>query len=329
MLASERKAELGQLLQIEEKRHRIAVIEQAMQAQDFWSDYQSAQAMMQELSQLKKTVDLFDIAESEADIAELEELTVLSGPYDDSPAIMTVNAGSGGTEAQDWAEMLMRMYLRYAERQDWHSDVVDVSYGEEAGIKHATIEFRGAQAYGLLKVEAGVHRLVRMSPFDADKARHTSFALVQVIPEIRRPAVTINPQEVRVDVFRASGKGGQGVNTTDSAVRLTHLPTGITVSVQNERSQLQNKETAMRILASRLELLEKAKEEAERLAIRGEVKEAAWGNQIRSYVLAPYQLVKDHRTEFESSNPKAVLDGELDGFISAGLKYLKTRDQHA
>lgn len=318
-----RKKELGELLKIEQKRARLVEIEQLMQAQTFWADYASAQQIMQELSDLKKTVDEFDLAESDEELTNLEQLALLSGPYDDNPAIMTIHAGSGGVEAQDWAEMLMRMYLRLAERRGWRAEIIDRSNGEEAGIKSATIELRGAQVYGWLKAEAGVHRLVRMSPFDADKARHTSFALVQVIPEIIKSTFVINPQDVRVDVYRASGKGGQGVNTTDSAVRLTHIPTNIVVTVQNERSQLQNKETAMRILASRLELLEKAKFDEEKSALRGEFKEAAWGNQIRSYVLAPYQLVKDHRTEFESSNPKAVLDGELDGFLDAGLKYFK------
>jgi len=240
---------------------------------------------------------------------------------------MALSAGSGGTEAQDWASMLMRMYLRYAEKQGLKASVLEVSEGEEAGIKSATIEFQGNFAYGLLKVEGGVHRLVRMSPFDADKARHTSFALVQVLPKIKQKTVDINPSDLRIDVYRASGKGGQGVNTTDSAVRITHLPTNIVVAVQNERSQLQNKETAMSILQSRLELLQKEKSAEQIALIKGDFREAAWGNQIRSYVLAPYQLVKDHRTNYESSNPQAVLDGAIQGFIDAGLRYLSQNQE--
>ncbi len=325
---NERKQQLGQLLTIETKRQRIEAIKNLMQSADFWSDHVKAAEVTQELSQLTELVQTYDRAESEPDIMELEKLTFLSGEYDTALAIMSITAGSGGTEAQDWAEMLMRMYLRYAEKQGMEAATIDISYGEEAGIKSATLEIKGKYAYGYLKAENGVHRLVRMSPFDADKARHTSFALIQVIPKITTKKVTINPDDLRIDVFRASGKGGQGVNTTDSAVRITHVPTGVVVSVQNERSQLQNKETALTILQSRLELIEKEKSAEQVALLKGDYREAAWGNQIRSYVLAPYQMVKDHRTEFESPNPKDVLDGDIQGFIEAGLKWLNQQGKN-
>jgi peptide chain release factor 2 len=323
---SDRKNELAKLLAISAKKARIEEITQLMQQGDFWADHTHAAAVTQELSQLEGIVSEFEAAESAEDIAKLEELALLSGEYDMEPAIMTITAGSGGLEAMDWAGMLVRMYLRYAEKNRLTSNVIDMSEGEEAGVKSAVIEFTGRYAYGYLKAESGVHRLVRMSPFDADKARHTSFALVQVIPKISRKTVVINPSDLRVDVYRASGKGGQGVNTTDSAVRLTHVPTGIMVAVQNERSQLQNKETAMAILQSRLELLDKEKSAEQIALLKGDYREAAWGNQIRSYVLAPYRLVKDHRTNHESSDPDAVLGGEIQAFIDAGLHFLSGKD---
>lgn len=318
----ERKTKLAEILKIDEKKARITEINTLMQTADFWADHIKATEVTQELAQLDDIVTQFELSESDEEIIELEKLTLLSGEHDSQPAIMSITAGSGGTEAQDWADMLMRMYLRYAEKHNMTATLLDVSYGEEAGIKSASIEFKGNFAYGYLKAENGVHRLVRMSPFDADKARHTSFAMIQSIPKVAKKTVTINPDDLRIDVYRASGKGGQGVNTTDSAVRLTHLPTGIVVAVQNERSQLQNKETAMNILMSRLELLEKEKSAEAMALLKGDLREAAWGNQIRSYVLAPYQLVKDHRTGHESSNPDAVLNGEIQDFIEAGLRYL-------
>lgn len=319
-----RKEKLGQILNIEAKQKRIAEINGLMQSSEFWADHVKAAEVTQELSQLNEAVTLFELAETDEDIAELEKLTLLAGEYDAAPAILSVTAGSGGTEAQDWAEMLLRMYLRYAEKQGMTATILDKSEGEEAGIKSATVEVKGKFAYGYLKAENGVHRLVRMSPFDADKARHTSFALVQVIPKIQAKKVAINPDDLRIDVYRASGKGGQGVNTTDSAVRLTHLPTGIVVAVQNERSQLQNKETAMGILQSKLELLEKEKSAEQVALLKGDYREAAWGNQIRSYVLAPYQLVKDHRTNVESTSPTDVLNGDIQTFIDAGLRHLQS-----
>jgi len=253
----------------------------------------------------------------------LEFRTVLNGPYDARSAVLAVHAGAGGTDSQDWAEMLLRMYLRWAERRGYQAQVVELSPGEEAGIKSATVEIQGEYAYGYLRGEKGVHRLVRLSPFDADRQRHTSFALVEVLPEAESPVeVEIDPDDLRVDTFRASGPGGQNVQKVSSAVRLTHLPTGIVVTCESERSQHQNKEIALRILRSRLierELARRAEEEAR---LKGEHVPAAWGNQIRSYVLHPYRLVKDHRTGYQSTDPQAVLDGDLDGFIDAYLRSL-------
>ncbi|HEY1074426.1 MAG TPA: peptide chain release factor 2 [Patescibacteria group bacterium] len=319
----EKKQQLAELLGIENKKVRIAEIQKDMQSADFWADHVKAAEITQELKQLDDIVTEFELAETPEEIAELEKYTLLSGEYDAEPAIMTISAGSGGTEAQDWAEMLMRMYVRYSEKSGLTATILDISEGEEAGIKSATLEIKGPFAFGYLKAEAGVHRLVRMSPFDADKARHTSFALVQVIPKLKPKTVSIDPKDLRVDVYRAGGKGGQGVNTTDSAVRLTHLPTGLVVAVQNERSQLQNKEIAMAILLSRLELLQKEKNAEQVAFLKGDFREAAWGNQIRSYVLAPYQLIKDHRTGHESPSPQDVLNGDIQDFIEAGLRWMK------
>jgi peptide chain release factor 2 len=256
---------------------------------------------------------------SQLDEMELER--AFSGDYDDRNAILSIHAGAGGTESQDWAQMLMRMYLRWAERRGYKAEVLDVSPGEEAGIKSAVIDVSGDYATGYLKSEHGVHRLVRLSPFDADHARHTSFALVEVMPEAEADVdVKIAPEDLKVDTFRSSGPGGQHMQKTSSAVRLTHTPTGLTVSCQSERSQHQNKEIAMKILLSRLLELELEKRAEERAKIKGKRIEAGWGNQIRSYVLHPYKMVKDHRTEYQSADAEAVLDGELDGFISAYLR---------
>ncbi len=246
---------------------------------------------------------------------------LFGGEYDQRNAILTISAGAGGTEATDWAEMLLRMYLRWAERHRFHTAILDRTEGEETGVKSVTIAIDGRAAYGYLKAERGVHRLVRISPFDSQKRRHTTFALLEVLPEVESDVeVELNWDEIRVDTYRSTGAGGQHVNKTDSAVRLTHLPTGIVAQSQNERSQMQNKDTAAKILQARL--LEKAVEEreAEIRKLRGEHVEAGWGNQIRSYVLHPYQMVKDHRTEVETSNTAAVLDGELDAFMQAELE---------
>jgi len=246
---------------------------------------------------------------------------LLGGEYDERNAILSISAGAGGTEATDWAEMLLRMYLRWAERRRFSSEILDSTEGEQTGIKSATITVNGRYAYGYLKAERGVHRLVRISPYDAQKRRQTTFALIEVLPEAEDDVeIELDWDEIRVDTYRSTGAGGQHVNKTDSAVRLTHMPTGIVTQSQNERSQLQNKETATRVLKARL--LERALEEreAERRVLRGEHVEAGWGNQIRSYVLHPYQMVKDHRTEHETSNTAAVLDGDLDVFMQSELE---------
>lgn len=325
---NDRLEQLKTLLHIDSKMARVQEIEQAMQSTDFWSDHAKASGLSQELSQLKEVIDNYELVAMDPDdpeaaklLDQLEFEALFSGPYDSNNAILSIHAGAGGTEAQDWAGMLFRMFQRFAERKGWQATVVDQSLGEEAGLKSATMEIKGAQVFGHLKSEAGVHRLVRISPFDSDKARHTSFALVEVIPEVEQAGdIEIKPDELKIDVFRSGGHGGQSVNTTDSAVRLTHLPTGLVVVVQNERSQLQNKETAMKILKSRLLVKQLEEQRQQHVELRGEHISAEWGNQIRSYVLHPYQMVKDHRTDTETSNTQAVLNGEIDLFIEAYLR---------
>ncbi len=321
-----------------------------MSQPDFWSDRAQAEKQSKRLSDLKAEVEawgtiekdltawseLAAIAEDsqrsevERHVQELEERwsqlelsVLLHQPYDDRNAILAVHAGAGGTDAQDWTAMLLRMFLRFCEQRGWRTRVVDESRGGEAGLKSATVEVRGRNAYGYLKSEAGVHRLVRISPFDAEGMRHTSFALVEVVPELEEvdEEVTIDPKDLRIDTFLASGHGGQGVQTTYSAVRVVHLPTKITVSVQNERSQQQNKETALKILKAKLHQIEIEKQEAEKSQLRGEYHEAAWGNQIRSYVMQPYRLVKDHRTKHETAQVEKVLDGDLLGFVESYLRW--------
>jgi peptide chain release factor 2 len=260
-----------------------------------------------------------DLAENQLDTLEFE--LAFSGRYDSRNVILSIHAGAGGTESQDWADMLLRMYLRWAERKGYKADILDISPGEEAGIKSVVVNFVGDHAYGYLKSEHGVHRLVRLSPFDADHARHTSFALVEIIPEAESNVdVTIAPEDVKIEVFRSSGPGGQHMQKSSTAVRLTHLPSGIVVASQSERSQLQNKTIAFKILESRLFERELQKQAEEKAKLKGKHIEAGWGNQIRSYVLHPYKMVKDHRTDFQSNNPDVVLDGDLDGFISAYLR---------
>ncbi len=250
------------------------------------------------------------------EVEQREFELLLSGPYDRRDAILAIYAGAGGVDSQDWAEMLLRMYLRWAERRGFKTEVLDISEGEEAGIKSVTVEISGPYAYGYLRAEKGVHRLVRLSPFDSAHRRHTSFASVEVMPEVQDTVeIQVAPEDIRMDVYRATGAGGQNVNKTSCAVRLTHIPTGIVATCQNERSQVQNRETAMKILTARLLELERQRVEQEKARLKGDHVEAEWGNQIRSYVLHPYTMVKDHRTNMETSDVNAVLNGELDEFI--------------
>ncbi len=266
------------------------------------------------------------VATLRRELDEFELKVMLAGAHDGKPAVLSIHPGAGGTESQDWAQMLMRMYLRWCERKGFKAEVVDLLPGEEAGIKSATIEVTGEYAYGYLRGEMGVHRLVRISPFDASKRRQTSFASVAVAPEVDDVEVTVREDELRVDVFRSSGPGGQGVNTADSAVRITHLPTNIVVQCQNERSQLRNRDTAMRILKARLYEVAHKKQREELQELTGEKKEIAFGSQIRSYTFHPYQLIKDHRTSVEVGNVEAVMDGDLDPFIKAYLLWARGRE---
>ena len=343
--------EAVKLLKLDELKNRLEQLADQMNAADFWSDQKNAQAVSQDYQSIKEEVekwdqikkqanDLFELAQSgdvslekeiEAQTTKLEKtfeeyelFLLLNGPYDQTNAIVSMHAGSGGTEAQDWTEMLLRMISRFCEKQNWRIEILDESRGQEAGYKSITFRVTGRYAFGYLKSEHGVHRLVRISPFDAEKMRHTSFALVEVLPELDdKVEVNIDPKDLRIDTFMSGGKGGQSVNTTYSAVRIVHIPTGISVSCQNERSQTQNKETAMKILKGKLHRLEEEKRAKEHKELRGEYKSAEWGNQIRSYVLHPYHLVKDHRTDFESTDPESVLEGDLLPLCEAYLKWIK------
>jgi peptide chain release factor 2 len=344
-----------------EKEQQITALEERAADPDLWSNPQEAQSIMQRLTRLKgelerwnglesqitTLVELQELADAEDDNSLREEITaeyaraadamdeletelLLSGPYDDRDAFLSIKAGMGGTDAQDWASMMLRMYTRWAERRGYKVALVDQSEGDEAGIKSATIELRGDYAYGFAKAEAGVHRLIRLSPFNSGNTRQTSFALVEVLPEVDdAPEIVIRPEDIRVDVYRSGGHGGQGVNTTDSAVRLTYkpgTPEQIVVTCQNERSQLQNKETAMRVLRGRLLERELARQREERARLKGEHRQADFGSQMRTYYLHPYTLVKDHRTEHETSNVQAVLDGDLDPFVESYLRWNIGRD---
>jgi peptide chain release factor 2 len=263
-----------------------------------------------------------EISELEIELEKRSFTAMLSGPYDAGDALLAIHAGAGGTDSQDWAAMLQRMYLRWAERRGYKTEILDITEGEEAGIKTVTIAISGQYAYGYLRSEKGVHRLVRLSPFDAAHRRHTSFALVEILPQVAfdSPEIQIDPAEIKLDVFKSSGAGGQNVQKNATAIRLTHLPTGIVVTCQNERSQSQNREFAMSILRSRLLEIKKVEREDEIAVLRGEYTKAEWGSQIRSYVLHPYQMVKDHRTEYETGNTQVVLDGGLDSFMEAYLR---------
>ena len=262
-----------------------------------------------------------EIAAIQSAISDLELRALFSGDYDHEDAIFAIHAGAGGTDSQDWAEMLLRMYTRWAERKGYQLEILDLSPGEEAGIKSVTLSIKGNLAFGHLRSEKGVHRLVRLSPFDANHRRHTSFALVEVLPLLEdNEEIEINPKDIRIDTFRSAGAGGQNVQKNDTAVRITHLPTGIVVTCQNERSQTQNKENAMRVLRARLWEIKQQEKEQQIAELRGEYTKAEWGSQIRSYVLHPYQMVKDHRTDFEKGNTQSVLDGYIDEFIEAYLR---------
>ena len=339
-------------IDIEGYRREIEGLTLVTEKDDFWDDANKAKVIYDKLNKMKKIVDQYDILAStlnnldetyelvksseevefleilegdylkfQDDLDKFEKMMLLSGEHDNLNAIIEIHPGAGGTESQDWAEMLFRMYQRYASRKDWKIEVLDYLDGDVAGIKSVTMLIKGDDVYGHLKAEKGVHRLVRLSPFDSAKRRHTSFASVDVMPEFNNEIeIDIKNEDLKVDTYRASGAGGQHINKTDSAVRITHIPTNIVVTCQSQRSQIKNREQAMVMLKSKLYQLMLEKQASELKELKGEQKEIAWGSQIRSYVLHPYSLVKDNRSNYESSNPKAILDGDLDGFIYAYLK---------
>ena len=342
----------GGSFDIEGKLTELEKLKEAVAAPDLWDDHARALGITRRLARLERTVDhvaalggrledadmLLDMANEEADAAAVadvvEEVRALEtmfdtlerealyfAEYDDHPAIVSIHAGAGGVDAQDWAEMLLRMYTRYLERSDLGFEIDEIQPGDEAGIKSATLTVRGDHAYATFESERGAHRLVRISPFDSNARRHTSFAGVDVIPEVEDTEIEIDTDDLRIDTYRSQGAGGQHVNTSDSAVRITHIPTGIVVACQNERSQLQNKNRAMQILKARLAEHARSQKEKELSDIRGEQKEAGWGSQIRSYVLQPYQMVKDHRTDTEVGNVQGVLDGNIATFVEAYLQW--------
>lgn len=337
---------------IDNLKDRLKQLEQAQAKEDFWLNVNIAQKVNQEITSINKKIkaveharaslteleELFTLLEEMQDEAEAKQAIILlnqakkdcqrlsveslmRGKYDNNNAIMTLHAGAGGTESCDWVEMLYRMYSRYAENKNYKIEELDYLDGEEAGIKRVTFSVSGENAYGYLKAEKGVHRLVRISPFDSNKRRHTSFAALEVMPEIIDDSeIEINPDELRIDTYRSGGKGGQHVNKTDSAIRITHLPTNIVVQCQNERSQIKNKDTALKMLKSKLIDLKESQQQEEHNQIKGDIKKIEWGSQIRSYVFCPYTLVKDHRTNLEKTNVMAVMDGDIEDFITEYLK---------
>jgi len=339
------------IFEVDVKKEKISELKKLSEAPDFWNDQQKAQSVLQEIKSLENWVNLWEdlnsrytnlrdfieLAEAEEDESFYEEIekefselkekledvefkSMLSGRDDNKNCLLTIHSGAGGTEAQDWAEMLMRMYLRWAEKNGFKTHILDMLEGDGAGIKSVTIEIVGEFAYGYAKAETGVHRLVRISPFDSNKRRHTSFASVFVIPEVDDTIeIDINPADLKIDTFRSGGKGGQNVNKVETAVRITHLPTNTVVSCQTERSQLQNKTNAMKMLKAKLYQLELEKQEAEKEEVEKSKMKIEWGSQIRSYVFHPYNMVKDHRTNVETSNVQAVMDGDIDMFIKAYL----------
>lgn len=342
-------------LNLAAKKQRILELEENMQESNFWDDQENAQNVTQEYNQLKEFNEFWESIENnltelqelissntdeseetvsylEKQVAEIQEryaknrlIVLMSQKHDDHNAIFSIHAGAGGTDAQDWAEILLRQYLRYCERKGLRAEIIDQSKGGEAGIKSVTVSVHGPFAYGLLRSEAGVHRLVRLSPFNPAHTRETSFALLELLPQLEEAeALKLDPKDLDIKASTSSGAGGQSVNTTYSAITITHIPTGIKVSIQNERSQHQNKELAMKILLARLQAVEDEKLAEEKKELRGEFKSAEWGNQIRSYVLHPYKMVKDHRTDHEETDPDKVLDGELDNFVE---KYLESQIQ--
>jgi len=346
--------EVRDSLDLENKEQRVEELEREMEAPGFWDNAERSQKMMKELSALKGDMEIYHKLQNQKEeielmiemgyeendasvIPDIQEMldefqrdfdhirikTLLSGEYDKDNAIVTLHAGAGGTESCDWAGMLYRMYLRWADRQGFSTEVLDYLDGEEAGIKSVTFQVNGENAYGYLKSEKGVHRLVRISPFNAAGKRQTSFVSCDVMPDIEEDVdVEINPDDLRIDTYRSSGAGGQHINKTSSAIRITHLPTGIVVQCQNERSQFQNKDKAMQMLKAKLYLLKQQENEKKLSGIQGELTEIGWGNQIRSYVMQPYTMVKDHRTNEESGNVDAVMNGNIDNFINAYLKWV-------
>jgi peptide chain release factor 2 len=354
----ERLQNIWGLLKIDDAKVRVEKLKTKMALPDFWKDQNTAIAISREMEseekeikkweeikkEIKELEELVAVAENEKDnsieeearkkynilkkeLEKYEFLVLFSGRFDENNALLSIHAGTGGVDAQDWAEILLRMYLRFAERKKWKTEILDYGAGMEAGLKNATIKIEGRWSYGYLRGEAGVHRLVRISPFDSEAMRHTSFALVEIIPELPEAIdIEIKDKDLRIDVYRSSGPGGQGVNTTDSAVRLIHKPTNLTVACQSERSQHQNKERALKILKAKLFKLQEEEKEKQEKKLRGQAQKAEWGKQARSYVMQPYQMVKDHRTDYETADIKTVLDGGLDELAEAYLKKAKLKE---